>query len=152
MLAGCFSLPEIVEMPDSVALFSLTINPRFCDTDAMGHINNTVLPVWFLEGRESILRIFNPSLSTEEVSLVLAKIEIEYLEEIFFGKEVEIHTYVLRIGTSSVLVGQEAWQEGTLRATATATMVNFDKHLRKSVPIPADVKKRLSEHVMEANH
>ena len=139
-------------MSETDVLFSLTIKPRFCDTDAMGHINNTVLPVWFLEGRESILRIFNPSLSTEEVTLVLAKIEIEYLEETFFGKEVEIRTYVLRIGTSSVLVGQEAWQEGTLRATGTATMVNFDKPLRKSVPIPADVKKRLSEHVMEANH
>ena len=139
-------------MSETDVLFSLTIKPRFCDTDAMGHINNTVLPVWFLEGRESILRIFNPSLSTEEVTLVLAKIEIEYLEETFFGKEVEIRTYVLRIGTSSVLVGQEAWQEGTLRATGTATVVNFDKHLRKSVPIPADVKKRLSEHVMEANH
>ena len=136
-------------IPD--AMFSLEINPRFCDTDALGHINNTVLPIWFLEGHKSILRIFNPSLSTEEVSLVLAKIEIEYLEEIFFGKPVEIRTYVLRIGTSSVLVGQEAWQEDTLRATGTATMVNFDKHSRKSVPIPADIKKRLSEHLLEAN-
>ena len=56
-------------------MFSLTINPRFCDTDAMGHINNTVYPVWFLEGRESVLKIFNPNLATEEVSLVLAKLE-----------------------------------------------------------------------------
>ncbi|MCK5790248.1 MAG: acyl-CoA thioesterase [Ketobacter sp.] len=133
------------------AMFSLLINPRFCDTDAMGHINNTVVPVWFLEGRESILRIFNPNLSTEEVSLVLAKIEIEYLEETFFGKPVEIRTYVLRIGTSSVLVGQEAWQEGELKATGTATMVNFDKHTRKSVPIPADVKKRLAGHLLESD-
>ncbi|RLU01184.1 MAG: acyl-CoA thioesterase [Ketobacter sp.] len=132
-------------------MFSLMVNPRFCDTDAMGHINNTVLPVWFLEGRESILRIFNPNLSTEEVSLVLAKIELEYLEETFFGKPVEIRTYVLRIGTSSVLVGQEAWQEGELKATGTATMVNFDKHTRKSVPIPADVKKRLAEHLLESD-
>ncbi len=139
-------------MTNPDAMFSLEINPRFCDTDAMGHINNTVVPVWFLEGRESILRIFNPNLSTEEVSLVLAKIEIEYLEETFFGKPVEIRTYVLRIGISSILVGQEAWQEGTLTATGTATMVNFDKHTRKSVPIPADVKKRLEPHLLEAAH
>jgi len=132
-------------------MFSLVINPRFCDTDAMGHINNTVYPVWFLEGRESILRIFNPSLSTEEVSLVLAKLEIEYIGEIFFGKSVEIRTFVLRVGTSSILVGQEAWQSGELRATATATMVNFDKHMRKSVPVPNDVKDRLNQHVLESD-
>lgn len=133
----------------SHVMFSLSINPRFCDTDALGHINNTVLPVWFLEGRESILRIFNPSLSTDEVSLVLVKLELEYLEEMFFGKKVEIRTYVLRIGTSSVLVGQEAWQDGKLCATGSATMVNFDKHSRKSVPIPADIRKKLSEHLLE---
>ena len=130
-------------------MFSLQINPRFCDTDALGHINNTVLPVWFLEGRESVLRIFNPSLTTEEVSLVLVKIEIEYLEEMFFGKAVEIRTYVLRIGTSSILVGQEAWQDDKLCATGSATMVNFDKHSRKSVPIPGDIRKKLSEHLLE---
>lgn len=132
-------------------MFSIEINPRFCDTDAMGHINNTVLPIWFLEGRESILKVFNPSLSTEAVSLVLAKIEIEYLGEIFFGKPVEIHTFVLRIGTSSVLVGQEAWQDETLKATATATMVNFDKSTRKSLPIPSDIKDRLSQHLLEGD-
>ncbi len=150
-MIGGSAKDTIQEMNKPDAMFSLMINPRFCDTDAMGHINNTVLPVWFLEGRESILRIFNPNLSTEEVSLVLAKIEIEYLEETFFGKQVEIRTYVLRIGTSSVLVGQEAWQEGMLKATGTATMVNFDKHTRKSVPIPADVKKRLADHLLESD-
>ena len=132
-------------------MFTLSINPRFCDTDAMGHINNTVYPVWFLEGRESVLKIFNPSLSTEEVSLVLAKLEIEYIDEIFFGKAVEIRTFVLRVGTSSVLVGQEAWQSGSLRATATATMVNFDKHTRKSVPIPGDIKEGLVKYVLESD-
>ena len=136
-------------MSEENRVFSLEINPRFCDTDALGHINNTVYPVWFLEGRESILRIFTPNLSTDEVSLVLAKIEIEYLGEVFFGKKVEIRTYVLRIGTSSVLVGQEVWQDGGLRATATATMVNFDKKTRKSLPIPVDIKQKLSQHLLE---
>ena len=52
----------------------------------LGHINNTVYPVWFLEGRESVLKIFNPNLATEEVSLVIiAKLEIEYIDEMFFG-------------------------------------------------------------------
>ncbi|MCG8671511.1 MAG: acyl-CoA thioesterase [Pseudomonadales bacterium] len=132
------------------SVFSIDINPRFCDTDAMGHINNTVYPVWFLEGRESILRIFTPSLSTDEVSLVLAKLEIEYLGEVFFGKTVEVKTYVLRIGVSSVLVGQEAWQDGNLKATATATMVNFDKRTRKSLPIPNEIKQALSKHLLES--
>ena len=136
-------------MSDNNHVFSLEINPRFCDTDAMGHINNTVYPVWFLEGRESILRIFTPNLATDEVSLVLAKIEIEYLGEVFFGSTVEVRTYVLRIGVSSVLVGQEVWQNGGLKATSTATMVNFDRNTRKSMPIPMNIKQSLSKHLLE---
>ena len=136
-------------MSEDNRVFSIDINPRFCDTDAMGHINNTVYPVWFLEGRESILKIFNPSLSTDEVSLVLAKSEIEYLGEVFFRKSVEVRTYVLRTGVSSVLVGQEVWQDGNLKATATATMVNFDKRTRKSLPIPNEIKQELSKHLLE---
>ena len=130
-------------MEDVDKVFSLTINPRFCDTDAMGHVNSTVLPVWFLEGRESVLKIFNPSMKTEDVSLVLARIEIDYLGEIFFGRPVDIRTVVLRVGESSVLVGQEAWQSDEMKATATATMVNFDKHTSQSVPIPGNTKERL---------
>lgn len=136
-------------MSEHDPVFTLVINPRFCDTDAMGHINNTVYPVWFLEGREAILRIFNPDLSTDAVSLVLAKIEIEYLGEVFFGKTVEVRTYVLRIGNSSVLVGQEVWQDSDLKATATATMVNFDKKTRKSYAIPSETKAALAAHLLE---
>ena len=44
----------------SVTQFSLDLTPRFCETDALGHINNTVIPVWFEAAREPIFEIVNP--------------------------------------------------------------------------------------------
>ena len=35
-------------------MLSLTVSPRFAETDALGHINNTVIPVWFEQGRHGI--------------------------------------------------------------------------------------------------
>jgi acyl-CoA thioester hydrolase len=36
-------------------MFSVNITPRFYETDAFGHINNTVIAGWFEAGRAPIL-------------------------------------------------------------------------------------------------
>ena len=38
------------------------ITPRFSDTDALGHINNTVFAVWFEGARRDVFKIFTPEL------------------------------------------------------------------------------------------
>ncbi|HIH75199.1 MAG TPA: acyl-CoA thioesterase, partial [Methanosarcina sp.] len=43
-------------------MFSINVSPRFGDIDGLGHVNNTVLPVWFETGRNSIFRFFSPDL------------------------------------------------------------------------------------------
>ncbi len=36
-------------------MYKAIITPRFCDTDALGHINNNNAPVWFEGARDSII-------------------------------------------------------------------------------------------------
>ncbi len=43
-----------------------TITPRFSDTDALGHINNTNVPVWFEGTRDPLFRLFTPDLSPQK--------------------------------------------------------------------------------------
>ena len=77
-------------------MFSTNIHPRFSDTDALGHINNTVIPVWFLEAREPVLRLFSPTLDMQSAALVVVRIEIDYLAETRFGSDVEVRTRVAK--------------------------------------------------------
>ena len=51
-------------------MFTYTIQPRFSETDGMGHINNTVPPVWFEEARIGVFTIFNPSLTPFQWNLI----------------------------------------------------------------------------------
>ena len=37
-------------------MFTTVITPRVSETDGMGHINNTVIPIWFEAGRKGILK------------------------------------------------------------------------------------------------
>lgn len=128
-------------------MFSTCIHPRFSDTDALGHINNTVIPVWFLEAREPVLRLFSPTLDMQSAALAVVRIEVDYLAETRFGSDVEVRTRVARLGNSSLQLAQEVWQDGSLTARGLATLVNFDPQARRSAPIPEAVREVLSGHM-----
>ncbi|MCJ8299448.1 MAG: hypothetical protein MJK13_11020 [Pseudomonadales bacterium] len=53
-------------------MFTNTISPRFLETDALGHINNTVLPMWFEASRDPVFKIFSPELDVNNWKLILA--------------------------------------------------------------------------------
>ena len=124
-------------------MFTFRITPRYSETDALGHINNTVLPVWFEEARAPIFRIFMPGRGLEDWNLILKKLEVEFHRELFHGAEVEIRTWVSHLGSTSFTLSQEAWQKGERAASGAATLIHFDFRARKPVPIPADVRRQL---------
>jgi acyl-CoA thioester hydrolase len=132
-------------------MWTNSLQPRFVETDALGHVNNTVLPVWFEEARTPIFELFCPGLDVNNWHLIIAKIEVEFLAEIYYGKKVEIRTYMEKIGNSSMVIGHEAWQEGKLTAKGNAVMIHFDHDSKSSKAIPEDTRAILEQHLKPAN-
>lgn len=130
-------------------MFSMTIQPRFAETDALGHLNNTTLPIWFEQARTPIFKLFVPDLAPKNWNLILAKIEVEFVREIFYGFDVEVKTGVERIGNSSFVVYQEVWQREALAAKGRATMVHFDHKNKCSEAIPEAIKTELQKHLVD---
>ena len=124
-------------------MFTLNITPRFSETDALGHINNTTLPVWFEEARTPIFRLFVPDLSFQSWNLILKKFEVEFRRELFHGSQVEIRTRISHLGTTSLTVAQEAWQNDRLAATGEAVLIHFDYQARRPATIPESVRSQL---------
>lgn len=122
------------------------IQPRFSDTDALGHISNTAFPVWFEEGRTPLFEIYHPTLELKTWPLIIARIELDILAQTYWGEEVEIRTYISKLGTSSCEVTQEAWQKGKIVAKGKAVMIYFDYGNEKSMPIPDEVRQALEKH------
>jgi len=132
-------------------MFSMKVQPRFGDIDGLGHVNNTVLPIWFEMGRTDILRLFDPELTLDKkvFPLIMAHIDFDFLYQIYFRSDVEIKSTISRIGTKSFTVYQEAWQEGHLCAKGSAVVVYYDFNTEQTTPIPEDKKKILQEHYEE---
>jgi acyl-CoA thioester hydrolase len=130
-------------------MFTTTIRPRVSETDGLGHINNTTIPVWFEAGREGIFRIFTPNLSFKDWRAVLVNMNIDFVRETQFGKDVEVRTWIEKVGTSSFVVKEELYQDGHLCARGTATYVNFNQATRKAEPIPQTIREQLESHKRE---
>jgi acyl-CoA thioester hydrolase len=131
-------------------MFHLTITPQFGNTDGLGHINNIVLANWFEQARTPIFRLFTPDLAinTDKWKLIMVRTEYDFLGELFFGRDVEIKSYILKIGNTSFTIGHEAWQNGGLRVRGKAVLVHYDFNLRKSIPITGDIRDTLNEHLI----
>lgn len=132
-------------------MFEMTISPRFGDMDGLRHINNCLVPVWFENARTPIFRIFNPSMRVDfdHWNLIMARIEADFLREMHWGEDVRIVTHVVKIGSSSFTVGQEAWQGGKLCAMGTAVHVHYDFSTGSSARIPGEIREKLEEHLVD---
>lgn len=129
----------------SETFFTLTLQPRFNETDGLGHINNTVIPVWFEAGREPVFEIFNPGLDIARWNLIVAGFTIAYVLPTNYGKPVEIKSWISRVGNSSFEITQQCWQGGKKTAEAQTTLVHYDYSEEKSQPIPEDIKLALQK-------
>ena len=131
-------------------MFSLVITPRASETDAAGHINNTVSPIWFEAGRREIFRMLTPDLSFARWRAALVNMNVDYLAQIFFQHDVEVRTWVQRVGTKSFTLYEEIWQRDTLCTRGTVTYVYFNYETQASEPIPDAVAAKLREHLRDA--
>jgi len=60
----------------------ITISPRFCETDANGHINNVAFAAWFETGRLSYLESLDEKSSSSNSVWLLASVSMSELDQL----------------------------------------------------------------------
>ncbi|WGL15535.1 thioesterase family protein [Microbulbifer bruguierae] len=129
-------------------MFTYQVEPRFSETDALGHINNTVVPVWFEQGRTPIFKLFNPDLSLNKWNLILKKMDVDFVAQIYLYSPVEIRTSLRAVGNTSLTIHQEVWQKDQLVAQGDCVMVHFDYENQTKAPIPQQTRAELEKHLV----
>lgn len=131
-------------------MFKTVVTPRFGDIDGLRHVNNTVLAIWFEEARNPVFRMFTPDLdlSYENWKLIMVRTEFDFVGEMYYGEDIEIRTFVEKIGNSSFTLGHEAWQRGKLNVRGKAVVVHFNFIEKQSMPIPESIRSQLEEHLL----
>ena len=132
-------------------MYEITVTPRFGDIDGLKHVNNNKIVDWFELARNDIFRFFTPNLSLEDEDwkLILVHNEANFVNQTRFVKEVTILSYILRVGKTSFTTGEEAWQDGELKATGKSVTVYYDWVNDESMNIPEDIKEKLNQHLIK---
>ncbi|MCT1921100.1 acyl-CoA thioesterase [Brevibacterium luteolum] len=120
----------------SPADFPLTTTDklRYSDTDRQGHINNAVFATFFETGRVEIISQIDRHSEVSDREFVLARITIDYLQEVHWPGSVTIGSRVSRVGTSSLTVKQVIFVDETVCARAESVMVQIRTSTRRSEP------------------
>ncbi|MFC7063830.1 acyl-CoA thioesterase [Halobacillus seohaensis] len=130
-------------------MYKMTIEPRVSETDGVGHINNTVVPVWLEAGRNPLFKLFTPDHNFDHWKMIIINMNIDYESQIYFGIDVEIYTWVQKVGNTSLQLYEEVWQNDTLCAKGHTTYVNFNVEKQASERIPNDIRSELERHFYE---
>lgn len=128
-------------------MYQTILSPRVSETDGVGHINNTTLPVWFEAARNPLFSLFTPDHDFANWKMVIAKTSLEFISQIYFGKDVEIRVWIKKIGNSSLELHEELYQNEQLCAVNTAVYVNYNLTLGKPEKIPEDIRSELEQHL-----
>ena len=123
--------------------FEISIRPRVSETDMLGHINNVAVMAWFEEGRSYMVREALGK-APRLPPFVLARMETDFRDQLFFGEEACVRSGVERLGNTSVIVRQWIEQRGKLCAEARCVLVHFDHQNQRPTPLPEELRASLN--------
>ena len=99
------------------------IQPRFADTDALGHIHNQSFAAYAELGRlDFVDHLFDRSVGT----IILASLHLDFRRQVRFREAMHVETWVARVGTSSITLQQAIYASGERAADARSVVVYFD--------------------------
>lgn len=85
--------------------FTITIVPRYCETDQAGVVHHTVYPIWFEMGRTELLRangLAYADLEKAGTFFVVAGLAVKYRKPAYYDEKLDLTTICAKITTARV--------------------------------------------------
>ncbi|WP_407569831.1 acyl-CoA thioesterase [Deinococcus altitudinis] len=134
------------------------IQMRYSDTDMMGHINNAAYAQFLEIARMEFLAALMPTGTlhaetlqteaphpeTQRLTLVLAKLELNYRREVLLSQVVEVLTLPSRVGNSSWDYAFQIVADGVVSSDGSSVQVHLDPLTRRPAPLPGLLRERLT--------
>ena len=91
--------------------------------------------------RDQLHLAFSDLISTRQWALPIVHLSVDFIAPCFFGEKLTASLFVTSVGTSSINL--EIALEDRVQGKLVLTLI--DRHTRKSIPIPDDIRASLSE-------
>ena len=119
----------------------IQIQVRFSDIDRLNHVNNACYHNYIELGRVKYFdQLLAGHINWDERGFVLARTEMDHLEQVYLGDEVYCFTKIFRFGNKSAGVRNSiVKKQGTDLiecAAVNAVLVAMDYTRNESIPVP----------------
>lgn len=127
-------------------VFTVDLNVRFRDLDAMGHVNNAVFFTYFEEGRKAFFQTHFEKNGASDFLFILAHAACDYRKPITLKDAIRLCMWVGEMSTKRfdfiyrLIDGRDS---NTIYASGRSVQVSFDYPNQKSIPLPHEAVKRL---------
>ncbi|MCD2199777.1 acyl-CoA thioesterase [Halobacterium sp. KA-4] len=115
--------------------FTTTVDVRYQDHDTLGHVNNAVYVTYLEEARVAYLTE-HAGLSMENLSMVVAHLDVDFVEPVRHAESVEVAIDVTDVGGSSFTMAYEIRHENSVAVEAESVQVTINSDTGKSHPVP----------------
>ena len=126
-----------------------TLQVRFRDIDAFGHVNNAVYFSYIELARvRYLLEVLRSEEPIQRLPLILARVELDFRSPIAFGEDVIVETRVFEVGRTSFGMqhGMTAGPEGRLVGDVQTVLVTYDYASARPMPVPDEWRRRFGDH------
>ncbi len=130
-------------------LFSIGIDVRFRDLDAMGHVNNAVMFTYFEEGRKHFFFGAFKGASLKDFNFILASIRCDYLHPVRLEDKPRLWMWVEDIGRKSFSLAYRLTADGDkdfVFARGRSVQVCYDYSSGRSIPVSDRMREVLEQH------
>lgn len=132
-------------------MFETIIHPRVSETDAVGHINNTVIPIWFEAARSDLFAVFGPPDDFSRWRMIVAGFTVNFERELTYPAPVTARVWIERIGTSSLTLHEELHQHGARCAVSSTHYVNVNPDTKRPERVSDEIRLALEPHMLPAS-
>ncbi|HEX5838821.1 MAG TPA: thioesterase family protein [Anaerolineales bacterium] len=127
------------------------IEVRYGDLDPQGHVNNAKHLTYFEQARVAYmieLGLFTRDQSFMEIGVILADVQITYLEPVYFGQKIKVGVHAAKLGNKSM-----TWKQNIVDADSgrelsrgEVVIVTYDYKQETTIPIPQKWREKFTEY------
>lgn len=130
--------------------YSLPLQMRWNDLDALGHVNNGIYVTYFEIARGGFMMAACPDWNWTKDMFLIANVNVDFKKELLLtaiNPQVSVKTS--KIGSKSFVleyvITSEKNGETVVHATGTTTQIMFDMKTRTTIEIPDWVRRSLTD-------
>lgn len=124
----------------------MSIQLRWMDADAFGHVNNTMYFQFYDTAKMEYFRAACPNL-VGKIAIVTVHVEADFMHQVYTSEgEVTVQSAITRIGNSSFTIRQQlVGKDGELKCVGETVMVLYDTKKGEKVDFSPEWRTMIEE-------